>query len=170
MFPRHALGEPKIFRIYRDVRFSKDKAPFKTHIGGYVPLGGTHGPSNPVPIYVQVGTETFVGAGHYMMEPAQLTRYRAAVLDDATGAPLDRLVRKLGKAGFELASMGTLKKVPRGVDPEHPRAHLLKHKSLAVGFPALPVRLLTERALVTWLTKQASTVRPLVEWLADLAP
>jgi uncharacterized protein (TIGR02453 family) len=39
LFPRHALGDPKVFRINRDVRFSKDKSPYKTHIGGYVPLG-----------------------------------------------------------------------------------------------------------------------------------
>jgi uncharacterized protein (TIGR02453 family) len=96
LFPRHALGDPKVFRINRDVRFSKDKSPYKTHIGGYVPLGaGGSGPRNPVPLYVQLGTEMFVGAGHYMMEPDQLVRYRAAVLDEKTGAALAKIVAGL---------------------------------------------------------------------------
>ena len=168
LFPHHALGDPKIFRIHRDVRFSKDKAPFKTHIGGYVPLGATAGPSHPVPVYVQLGTETFVGAGHYMMEPEQLVRYRAAVLDDATGVPLVRILRWLEKARFRVVSLATLKKVPRGVDPEHPRAELLKRKSLAVEFPPLPKRLLTQRGLMGWLVAQSAKARSLVEWLADL--
>jgi uncharacterized protein (DUF2461 family) len=52
-YPRCDLGEPKVFRIFRDVRFSKDKSPYKTHIGGYVPTkrGGT-APSGPVARYV----------------------------------------------------------------------------------------------------------------------
>src|SRR5207342_873706 len=96
-------------------RFSKDKSPYKTHIGGYVPLAGAGGgPEQPVPIYVQLGTETFVGAGHYMMQPPQLERYRAAVLDDGTGAALARIVAGLEKAKFRIVSFDALKKVPRG--------------------------------------------------------
>ena len=168
LFVRHALGEPKIFRIHRDVRFSKDKSPYKTHVGGYVPLAGAgKGPGQPVPVYVQLGTETFVGAGHYMMEPAQLARYRAAVLDDDAGPALARIVSGLEKAKFRIVSFDALKKVPRGIDPAHPRAELLKRKSLAVEFPALPKRLVVSRALVNWLVERADKARPLVEWLAD---
>ena len=168
LFVRHALGDPKIFRIHRDVRFSKDKSPYKTIIGGYVPLaGGSRGPSHPVPVYVQLGTETFVGAGHYMMDPAQVARYRAAVLDDGTGKALARIVAALEKAKFRIVSYDALKKVPRGVDPAHPRAELLKRKSLAVEFPALPKRLVVSRALIGWLVERIERARPLVEWLAD---
>src|SRR5689334_24648235 len=58
LFPRHPLREPKVFRIHRDVRFSKDKSPYKTHIGGYVAVdaGATHdGPSGLAAVYVHVG-------------------------------------------------------------------------------------------------------------------
>ena len=168
LFVRHAIGDPKVFRIYRDVRFSKDKSPYKTHIGGYVPLAGAgRGPAQPVPIYVQLGTETFVGAGHYMMEPSQLGRYREAVLDDGSGKALGRIVAGLEKAKYRLVSFDALKKVPRGLDPSHPRAELLKRKSLAVEFPALPKRLVTSRKLVDWLVERIDQTRPLVEWLAD---
>ena len=168
LFVRHALGDPKVFRIYRDVRFSKDKSPYKTHIGGYLPLAGAgRGPGQPVPVYVQLGTETFVGAGHYMMDPAQLARYRAAVLDDKTGKALARIVAGLEKAKFRIVSFDALKNVPRGVDPAHPRAELLKRKSLAVEFPTLPKRLVVSRALIGWLVERIERARPLVEWLAD---
>ena len=170
LFERHALGEPKIFRIYRDVRFAKDKSPYKTHIGGYVPLTGIGtGPAQPVPVYLQLGTETFVAAGHYTMDPDQLRRYRDAVLDDARGAALARIVASVRKAGFTLMTGDLLKKVPRGVDPEHPRAELLRRRNLAVGFPALPKRLIVSRGLVAWLVKETKKVAPLVEWLADVA-
>src|SRR5262245_53764319 len=64
LFPQLPLAQPKVFRIHRDVRFSKDKSPYKTHIGGYVAVeGGQAGPSATAVLYVHVGaTETFVGS------------------------------------------------------------------------------------------------------------
>jgi uncharacterized protein (TIGR02453 family) len=167
LFVRHALGDPRIFRINRDVRFSKDKSPYKTHIGGWVPVGDGRDPHNPVPLYIQLGTSTFVGAGHYLMDGPQLERYRAAVLDDGTGRELARIVGAIERAKFEIISFDALKKVPKGMDPAHPRADLLKRKSLAVEFPALPKRLVVSRSLVGWLVRRIETARPLVEWLAD---
>jgi uncharacterized protein (TIGR02453 family) len=169
LFVQHALGEPKIFRIHRDVRFSKDKSPYKTNIAGYVPLAQSgRGPSQPIPLYLQLGTETFVGAGHYMMEPEQLVRYREAVLDDRRGRDLARILATATRAGLTIGSFEMLKKVPRGVDAAHPRADLLKRKGLTLHVPALPKNLVTSRALVPWLVKQADRARPLVEWLADV--
>src|SRR5262245_25958718 len=53
LFPHDPLAEPKVFRIYRDVRFSKDKSPYKTHIGGYVAIDGDGGgPSAVAPLYL----------------------------------------------------------------------------------------------------------------------
>src|SRR5208337_3547212 len=78
-YPRCDLGEPKIFRIFRDVRFSKDKSPYKTHIGGYVPTKRTGKSSaGPAALYVHIGTERFAAAGHYVMEGPDLGRFRAA--------------------------------------------------------------------------------------------
>ncbi len=167
LFRSHPLGEPKVFRIFRDVRFSKDKSPYKTHIGGYVPIGRTgEGPAVPAPIYIHIGTDRFVAAGHYMMLPDQLTRFRQAVLDDARGRKLATMLAGLGKRGFTVGSHETLKKVPRGMDPAHPRAELLKRKGLIVSFPPLPKELLISRALVGWLVKNTQQAAPLVEWLA----
>jgi len=171
LFPRHPLGEPKVFRIHRDVRFSKDKAPYKTHIGGYVPIDGAgRAPAAPAVLYVHVAaTELFVAAGHYMMEPEQLARFREAVLDDARGGALAAILRKLARAGFAPGSHDTLQRVPRGFDPDHPRADLLKRKGLIVSFPEPSRRLLVARTFVDWLVTHTKRAVPLVEWLAALA-
>src|SRR6201997_78340 len=77
------FGEPKIFRPYRDIRFSADKTPYKTHIGAV--LGRTS--------YVQFSADGLAaGAGMWHMEPDRLARYRAAVADDASGGELESIV------------------------------------------------------------------------------
>ena len=170
LFPQHPLAEPKVFRIYRDVRFSKDKSPYKTHIGGLIGIeGGGRGPGAVAPLYVHLGAdERFVAAGHYMMDGPQLARFRAAVLDDHRGRPLATTLAALERAGFAVGSHEVLKKVPRGVDPAHPRASLLRRKGLIVSFPMLPAELLVSHGLVDWLVRHVKRVVPLVEWLASL--
>ncbi|MBK9032543.1 MAG: DUF2461 family protein [Myxococcales bacterium] len=81
-----ALAEPKLFRIHRDVRFGKDKTPYKTHCAGVVST--TAGPTMEAgaAVYVQLGLEEFAGAGFYVFTPEQLARWRKAVLDPRRGA------------------------------------------------------------------------------------
>ena len=169
-YPRHPLAPAKVFRIHRDVRFSKNKSPYKTHIGGYVAIeGGGRAPDTPAAVYFHVGAdEVVVAAGHYMMDAAQLARFRAAVVDDARGSELAAIVRRLARAGFAVGSREALQRVPRGVDPEHPRAELLKRKGLIVTFPAVPRRLLVKHALADWLVPHAKRAAPLVQWLASV--
>lgn len=114
------LGEPKIFRPYRDIRFSADKTPYKTHIGAT--LGQTS--------YVQFSADGLAaGAGMWHMEPDELARYRAAVAGPA-GAELAAIVAGLEKDGVEINGHGTLKSAPRGYPADHPRIDLLRHKGL----------------------------------------
>ena len=101
-----------------------------------------------------------------MMDAGQLARFRAAVLDERRGAELAAILAKLERGGFVAGSHDTLKKVPRGIDPEHPRAELLKRKGLIVEFPGFRSELIVSRALVDWLVKQTKAAAPLVEWLA----
>lgn len=169
--PRYAheeIAAPKVFRIHRDVRFSKDKSPYKTHIGGYLGIeGGNAGPSGAAALYVHVAAdELFVGAGQYMMDGEQLKRFRAAVDDPKRGAELAKLLAALVRAGFSIESYEQTQRVPRGFDPDHPRADLLKRKGLFVGFPDLDRNLLTSPKLVDWIATHARKPVPLVEWLA----
>jgi len=168
LFRHEPLAAPKVFRIYRDVRFSKDKSPYKTHIGGYIAVDGTgQGPSAAAALYFHVGAEeVFVAACQYMMDGAQLARFRQAVVDDRQGDALQQLLRKLTRGGFAVGSHDVLQRVPRGFDPEHSRADFLKRKGLIVTFPALPRRLLVSRKLVDWLVTHAKRAVPVVEWLS----
>ena len=115
------FGEGKIFRPYRDVRFSRDKSPYKTAIGATLAGGG----------YVQFSTEGLgAGCGMYHLAPDQLERYREAVADDASGGRLAKLVASVRKRGIEIAAHDSLKTAPRGYPKDHPRIELLRHKGL----------------------------------------
>jgi uncharacterized protein (TIGR02453 family) len=162
------LGEPKVFRIFRDVRFSKDKSPYKTHIGGFIPMSrrGAKTTDLPMALYFHVGAdERFGAAGHYMMEPTSLERFRRAVADPARGAELEKILRKLDKKGFRAESHDSLKRVPKGYDADHPRAELLRRKGLHVGFPDIPKDAIATPKLLPWVAKQCKEVVPFVEWL-----
>jgi uncharacterized protein (TIGR02453 family) len=151
------LGEPKIFRPYRDIRFSADKTPYKTHIAATI--GDTS--------YVHFSADGLAaGAGMWHLEPDELGRYRAAVAADGTGADLEAIIAGVEKAGIEVHGHDTLKSAPRGYPPDHPRIGLLRHKGLTtwqhwdpepwLGTPAAAEKLLsffrTNTAFCAWLT------------------
>jgi uncharacterized protein (TIGR02453 family) len=166
-YPDCDLGEPKVFRLNRDVRFSKDKSPYKTNVSGsvHIKLGAGKVTDTPAPLYLQIGTHSLSAAGLYMMDPAQLAKYRAAVLDDKKGAELQSIAKKLTAAGYKISSFEQLKKVPKGVDPDHPRAELLKHKGLIVDFPDIVPTRIAERGFLDDMVKHARAAAPLVRWL-----
>ena len=154
------FGPAKIFRPYRDVRFAKDKTPYKTHQGAYVAL------SSAIGWYVQVSAPGVrVGAGFYDADSARLAAYRAAVAGDRTGPELEKILHKLTKAGWEVGG-DRLKTSPRGYDADHPRIELLRHKSLTIGKnygfePFIHTSELLDRVRADW-----RAARPFVEWVA----
>ena len=118
------FGEAHLFRPYRDVRFSKDKSPYKTHQGAFV------GIEPGIGYYVQVDAEGLLAGGGFRHHATtQVERFRKAVDDRTTGAGLEAIVTGLRDAGFELAGE-QLKTKPRGYDADHPRIDLLRFKSL----------------------------------------
>jgi uncharacterized protein (TIGR02453 family) len=171
LYRHEDLAAPKVFRIHRDVRFSKDKSPYKTHIGGYLAIeGSSAGPAGAAALYVHVASdELFACAGQYMMDGDQLKRFRAAVLDPKKAKALTALLAKLRRQGFAEDSHEQLQRVPRGIDPEHPQADLLRRKGLIAVFPAPARALLVSRTLVDQLVRHAKQTVPLVEWLAAVS-
>lgn len=167
------LHPPKILRIYRDVRFAKDKTPYKTWIGGAVAVGGEGGKPQDgvVAIYAHFGLEDeFVGAGQYVFADAALLRYRKAVADPGTGPAIGKLVAGLTTAGYGLEASETSVRVPKPYAAEHPRAGLLRRKGLTVSFPAIPRGLLHEPRLVDWLVTHCKAAAPVGKWiLANVA-
>lgn len=154
------FGPPTVFRPYRDVRFSKDKTPYKDRQGGFV------GAEDAIGWYVEVSAEgLMVAAGWYSAQGRQVAAYRGAV-DSAAGAVLERLVDDVRAAGLEIGG-DLLKTRPRGIDPDHPRLELLRHRSLTCsrhyGAPGwVSTRTALRRVRDDW-----RRMAPLVEWLVD---
>ncbi len=151
------FGEGKIFRPYRDVRFSRDKSPYKTAIAATLAGGG----------YVQLSADGLAaGAGMYMPAPDQLDRYRRAVADERAGADLVAIVTGARRAGIEITAHESLKTAPKGYPKDHPRIDLLRQKGIIawkqwpVG-PWLGTRKAKDRVV---MFLRAS--RPLNEWFA----
>ena len=114
------FGKAKLSRPNRDIRFSNDKSPYKTNVYADSREGG----------YVALDARSLTAAGgRYMVEPAQLARFRTAVAADKTGKALAAIVATLQKKGYEIGGQ-ELKRVPSPYPQDHPRAELLKHKRL----------------------------------------
>jgi uncharacterized protein (TIGR02453 family) len=125
---------PKVFRIYRDVRFSKDKTPLKSHL--HVKWASADKDDlAPAWFFGLSPDRFFVGMGVTSLQGESLTRYRAFV--DAWGDGLsDALDATLALGGqFSVWGPEPLKRVPKPYDQDHPHAELLKRKSLAISLP-----------------------------------
>lgn len=155
------FGPGKVFRPYRDVRFSRDKTPYKTAQGA---IAG--------PFYVEVSADgLLVAGGQYRWMPDQLARYRTAVDDDRRGRDLERRIATViatvveGKpptlAGERLATR------PRGVAPDHPRLELLRHRGLYAHRGWEPDDVLHEAAAAHRVAAVWRATRPLTDWLDD---
>jgi uncharacterized protein (TIGR02453 family) len=153
------FGTAKMFRPYRDVRFAKDKSPYKTHQGAFV------GVKPGIGYYVQLDSEGLLaGGGFHHHASTQVERYRTAVDDSSTGADLRAIVTVLRETGFELEGE-RLKTRPRGYDAEHPRVDLLRFKSLmALKRFGAPDWLAT-RATLDHVRDAWRRLVPLNEWI-----
>lgn len=152
------FGGFKLFRPNRDVRFSADKSPYKTHQGAMSERedGGLH--------YFHVSADgLFVAGGMYVLASDQLARFRAAVDTDALGSRLQDIVDDLA-VDFDIGGR-VLATAPRGFARDHPRAALLQHKALTVakefGEPAwMHTAKVAQHIRDTWIRFE-----PLNDWL-----
>ena len=155
------FGEAKVFRPYRDVRFAKDKTPYKTHQGAFVGVGPATG------WYVEVAAPGVrVGAGIYEASGERLHALREAMAADKSGALLQRILRDLERGGFEVGGE-RLKTVPRGYAKDHPRIDLLRMRTVlgmkSYGFePFVHTAELLDRVRADW-----RKLRPLVGWITE---
>lgn len=153
------FGPGKVFRPFRDVRFSKDKTPYKNNIGAV--CTDDAGRVN----YVQLSAAGLMaGGGCYDLPSADLERIRRAIVDDRTGSALEKLVAGMAKNKVALGG-AALKTAPRGFDRDHPRIDLLRLKSF-YGFqewevaPWLGTPKAKDRIVSVW-----RACRPLHDWL-----
>lgn len=117
------FGPGRVFRPYRDVRFSRDKAPYKLNCAAHLSSG-----------YLMFSADgLFAGTGLYMPDPDHLKRYRAAVDDDKSGPELEAIVSALRKAGYDVGAHEVLKTAPKGYPKDHPRIELLQQKGVVMS-------------------------------------
>ncbi|MEU8663403.1 DUF2461 domain-containing protein [Actinoplanes philippinensis] len=150
------FGPGKIFRPYRDVRFSHDKTPYKDHLGIWLEFGG----------YIQLGADGLAaGCGMYQMSSDQLERYRRTIVDDHLGPSLVTLIAGIEADGVTVHGHGTLRTAPRGFPKDHPRIDLLRHKGLTTWREWEPAPWMDTSEARDRITGFFRTSRPLRAWL-----
>jgi len=156
------FGSSKIFRPYRDVRFGKDKTPYKNHCGAVVEPGRGAGA-----FYVQLSSDgLLVAGGSFHCAPDQLRRMRESIADDRRGTNLSGVLDKLRKQGWTIRGE-QLRTTPKGYDKDHPRIELLRYKSLYASVMYEPDDALHESETVKRVRGRWRQVRALNEWAAD---
>jgi uncharacterized protein (TIGR02453 family) len=156
-----------ILRINRDVRFSKDKAPYKDHLDLWFWSGEEKGWDSSGFFFRLTPKRLMLGAGMHGFAPPVLARYREAVLDSKQGPALEKIVSQLKKKGYDVGGE-TYKKTPRGIAPDHPRASLLKHGGLHAGWEGPHPKELTSARLVDFAIAHFAAVAPLHSWVSAM--
>jgi uncharacterized protein (TIGR02453 family) len=153
------------FRIYRDVRFSKDKSPYKPNMAASVALGGRHSLRAPYYIHLEPPGKSFLAGGIYMPAPDQLAAIRRAIDRDPV-----RLKAAIGnrpfKKYFGSLSGERLKTPPHGYPADHPEIELLKYKQF-IADHALTDRDVLSPRLLSHTVEVFAALKPLLDFLND---
>ena len=160
-------AKDSIMRIYRDVRFSKDKSPYKTGFGASIGTGGRKSGKLPYHLHIQPGNHSMAAGGLYMPEPAQLNRFRAAIDKDTKrfkaiiAAP--DFKKAFGALGGEM-----LKTAPQGYAKDHPEIDLLKHKQVTVVHPLSDEALVSSK-VVQEVVGTFKAMKPFIDYLNEVS-
>ena len=170
-FAPEIAGDPKrsMFRINRDIRFSKDKSPYKTHaacwfhhrratsrVGSEADAG-----SGGFYFHLEPG-KSFVGGGLWMPPRPQLNKLRDAIAEDPAG--FERMAKAITKRFGAFEDESALKRMPRGFSEDHPAARWLRYQSFTSGRMLTDAQV-TDSALPSILAKEFEGLLPLVRWL-----
>ena len=149
------FGPGRVFRPHRDIRFSKDKTPYKLNCAAHLEGG-----------YISFAADgLLVGSGLYMPEPDRLRRFRAAVDDSKAGPRLVAIVTALRNGGYDVGAHEVLKTAPRGYPKDHARIELLKEKGLVMSKSWPTGSWLGTRKAKDRVVTCLKAARPLNAWL-----
>ncbi|MCZ7585473.1 MAG: DUF2461 domain-containing protein [Deltaproteobacteria bacterium] len=156
-----------LFRIHRDIRFSADKSPYKTHLGLWM-WEGARPRMECSGFYFQLDPpEVMFACGIHIFPPAILDTFRRVVADPKRAADLETAIRKVEKSGCAVGGDATVR-VPRGFDPHGQYAHFAKYKGLfAAVNEKIPDEFYTP-AFVDYAFKRYKSMLPLHQWLKDM--
>jgi uncharacterized protein (TIGR02453 family) len=156
-----------LYRLNRDIRFSRDKSPYKTHAAALL-WEGAHKRDAPG-VYLHVSADDVIlGGGIWIFEEeSRLERYRKLLQDDRSAERLESALSHARKAGLSVEAAKQLKRPPRPFTPEHPRAALSRYKGMAVGKHMRPGTWLHSRQALRRAESVARAYAPLHFWLRD---
>ena len=157
-----------IFRIYRDIRFSKDKTPYKTHLGMWFWQGERSRMENSGFYFHLEPPKLMLAAGLHTFPKDLLKAYRNAVVSERYGPFLPEAIQAVESTGdYDIGQKG-YKRVPRGFDKEHPRAGWLLYSGLTVAKEDLVPEALYSAELVDFCLGKYRRIFPLHAWLNTL--
>jgi uncharacterized protein (TIGR02453 family) len=163
-------GEAKVgrslFRINRDIRFSADKTPYKTHLDFLFWVGDGPPREQPACIVRLTSSTVLLGAGQMGLRGAALARYRERVGDLEEGDRLRRAVSALQRDGAELSDPDRTR-VPKPYPPDHPSAELLRHDGFHLSRTSPHPPEIDGDGFAPWCAARLAGFAPLLEWLAD---
>jgi uncharacterized protein (TIGR02453 family) len=157
-----------IFRIYRDIRFSKDKTPYKTNLALWFPVKQTGAKFDHPGYYFHLEPgNLMLGAGIHDFSKPMLKAYRDAVVDLKLGTKLSGAIKSVAEKGYNIGEK-TYKRTPRGYDTDYKLAELLLYSGLTTGKDlGLPDELFSDD-FVEYSFQHFRDMAPIVDWLEEI--
>ncbi|HRO41926.1 MAG TPA: DUF2461 domain-containing protein [Flavipsychrobacter sp.] len=160
---RNQKAKDCIFRIFRDVRFSKDKTPYKSHFGVYFSKGGRKYEGAGYYLHIEPGGKSFAGGGLWMPEPALLKKVRQEI--DYNFEEFQKILQeKSFKKFFKELEGEKLKTLPQGYATDNPAIEFLKMKGFTAG-NYLKDEVLTKKDFANKCLEIFTAMKPLVDFL-----
>jgi len=161
----------KIFRIHRDIRFSKDKTPYNPHVRMLFSCANSrkHDCGSEPSFYFSLSPQKItIGAGSYQFPKETLESYRYKINAEYTGSELENLLNSfVEKPNFTIAPP-ELKRIPTGFTKDHPREHLLRKKGLVVWYEYKDLKTISTPKIADEIFNKFKDMQPLYEWVQDL--
>ena len=163
-----ANGSGSIFRIYRDVRFSKDKTPYKSHLGVFFWDGNRKKMENPGFYFHVEPPKVLLAAGFHQFPKPVFEVYRDSVVHPVHGPALAQAVEQVTSSDAYDLDEPHYKRVPRGYDPDHVYADLLRRRGLGatIEFP-IPEEFFAPE-FIEYCFERYRDMLPIHKWLLDM--
>ncbi len=161
--------DKSIFRLHRDVRFSKEKSPYKTNLG-ILFWEGDDKKLESSGFYFHIEPKYFfLGAGTYIFSDSMIKVYREALSDKTAGEQITTAIKKVKKAGYQIGGQH-FKRLPKGFDENSTHAELLLHNGLYCYLESKEIAQLKPKTIIDFCFKHFKTMLPVHSWLADVLP
>lgn len=158
-----------LFRLNRDTRFSKDKTPYKTHLGIWLWEGESKRMDSSGFYFHLEPPNIMLGVGMHCLPKEMIPAFRNAIVDPKKGPALAKALATVSKNPLYQMQTPRYKKVPRGYDPEHKLADLLKYDGMTLSFSAKVPEEFFGPGLVDWCYPHYKEMAPLHRWMRDMA-